>query len=422
MSFRLRTLALAATAAIIAGPAMATDLEVIHWWTSKGESAAVSQFAKAFDNDGQGDHWVDDAIALGETARSTTMQRILGGDPPGAAQFNPGREYEELIKNGQLLQLDDVAAAGHWADVIRPPQIDSACLVDGHWYCVPVNIHSWNWGWLSKDAYAKAGVPMPRNIDEFVATAPKLKAAGIIPFAIGGDGGGWQINGAFGVLQTAVLGHQLRDQILHGGPDGKPDTKAAGGPEMLKLFKDFRALKQFSDPGYADRNWNDTTNLVMQGKAGMQIMGDWARGEFSAAGMTGVKDFGCMIGLDEDHPTVTTDGDVIVFPKNSDPDKEAAQKRLAALLISPAVQVAFNNAKGSMPVRADVDMSTADPCMQKALNAIKDPANIVTGAQRWITEDTNSQLNDLIAQYWSDDSMTAEDAQAKYVDILANAD
>src|SRR3954469_12296638 len=120
--------------------AWATDLEVIHWWTSKGESAAVSQFAKAFDNDGQ-DHWVDSAIALGQTARATIMQRVLGGDPPGAAQFNPGREYEELIKNNLLLQLDDVAAAGKWDEIIRPKSIGAGCLVDGHWYCVPVNIH-----------------------------------------------------------------------------------------------------------------------------------------------------------------------------------------------------------------------------------------------------------------------------------------
>ena len=89
-------------------------------------------------------------------------------------------------------------------------------------------------------------------------------------------------------------------------------------------------------------------------------MGDWARGEFAAAGMTGVKDFGCMIGLNEDKPVVSTDGDVFVFPKLNDPAKEAAQKRLAAILISPTIQVAFNNFKGSMPVRADVDMATAN--------------------------------------------------------------
>ena len=406
-----------AVAIVTPSLAAATDLEVIHWWTSKGESAAVSQFAKAFDNDGQGDHWIDSAIALGETARATIMQRILGGDPPGAAQFNPGREYEELIKNDQLLQLDDIAEAGHWADVIRPSKISAACLVDGHWYCVPVNIHSWPWGWYSYDAFKKAGLENPRNFDEFVADAPKLKEAGIIPFAIGGDGNGWQIRGAVDQLMLYKLGIEKRDQMYR-----DKDVDIAGGDGVKQVLTELKELKKWTDDGYANRNWNDTTNLVITGKAGLQIMGDWARGEFSAAGMTGVKDFGCMIGLDEDHPIVSTDGDVIVFPKLGDPDKEAAQKRLAALLISPAVQVAFNNAKGSMPVRGDVDMSTADPCMQKALAAVEDPSKIATGQQRFITEDTTNQLNALITQFWADDAMTVEDAQAKFVDILKNSD
>ena len=417
MRYRLFAAALAATVALpYAGAAGAAELEVIHWWTSKGESAAVSQFAKAFDNDGQGDKWIDSAIALGQTARSTIMQRVLGGDPPGAAQFNPGREYEELIKNNLLLQLDDVAAAGKWDQIIRPKKISDACLVDGHWYCVPVNIHSWPWAWYSKAAFQKAGLPEPKNFDEFVADAPKLKEAGIIPFAIGGDGNGWQIKGAFDQLLLEVLGIEGRDKMY-----GDKDLTIAGGDGVKKTLTQLKELKKYSDEGSANRNWNDTTNLVIQGKAGLQIMGDWARGEFSAAGMTGVKDFGCMIGLNEDKPIVSTDGDVILFPKLSDPDKEAAQKRLAALLISPEVQVAFNNAKGSMPVRGDVDMSTADPCMQKALKAVEDPKAIATGVQRFINEDTTNELNSLITQYWSDDAMTADQAQAKFVEILKNS-
>ncbi|HEY8596606.1 MAG TPA: ABC transporter substrate-binding protein [Devosiaceae bacterium] len=414
---RLATAAvLLAATALGTSMANATDLEVIHWWTSKGESRAVAEFAKAFDNDGQGDHWVDSAIALGETARSTIMQRILGGDPPGAAQFNPGRQYEELIKGGLLLQLDDLAKEGNWAEIIRPKKIQDACLVDGHWYCVPVNIHSWPWAWYSYEPFQKAGLSNPKNFDEFVADAPKLKEAGYIPFAIGGDGNGWQIKGAFDQILLEALGIQGRDKMY-----GDKDIGIAGGPDMLKALKNFKALKQYSDAGYANRNWNDTTNLVITNKAALQIMGDWARGEFAAAGMTGVKDYGCMIGLNEDKPIVSTDGDVIVFPKQSDPNVEAAQKRLAALLISPAVQVAFNNAKGSMPVRGDVDLGTADPCMQKALKAVEDPAKIASGIDRLITPDTTNQLNALVSQFWSDDNMTAEDAQAKWVDILKNA-
>ena len=82
----------------------------------------------------------------------------------------------------------------------------------------------------------------------------------------------------------------------------KKSAEIAGGPEMKKVFEELQDLKQFTDDGYANRNWNDTTNLVITNKAALQVMGDWARGEFAAAGMTGVKDFGCMIGLNEDKP------------------------------------------------------------------------------------------------------------------------
>lgn len=397
--------------------AYATDVEVIHWWTSKGESAAVSEFAKAVDNDGAGDHWVDSAIALGETARATVMQRVLGGDPPAAAQFNPGRQYEELIKGGKLLDLTDVATAGKWDEIIRPKAIASACLVDGHWWCVPVNIHSNYWAWYSKPAFEKAGVPEPKSLADFIAAAPKLKEAGVIPFAIGGDGNGWQIQLLFQDMVTEALGVEARDKMYT-----TKSAEIAGGPEMKGVFEQLRTLKQYTDDGYANRNWNDTTNLVITNKAGLQVMGDWARGEFAAAGMTGVKDFGCMIGLNENKPVVSTDGDIVVFFKQDNPELEAAQKRMAALLISPEVQVAFNNAKGSMPVRGDVDLGSADPCMQKALEAVKDPAKIVTATNRFITENTNQQLNELVAQYFADDSVTADAATAKFAEIIKNSD
>ncbi len=90
-------------------------------------------------------------------------------------------------------------------------------------------------------------------------------------------------------------------------------------------------------------------------------------------------------------------------------------------MISPAVQVAFNNAKGSMPVRGDVDMASADQCMQKALKAVEHPDEIASGIDRLITPDTTNQLNALVSQFWADDNMTAEDAQAKWVSILKNA-
>ena len=417
MHYRTKLLGVAALSALLVPTvASAAEVEVIHWWTSKGESAAVSEFAKALDANGQ-DKWVDSGISLGETARATIMQRVLGGDAPEAAQFNPGRQYEELIAAGLLLDLTDIATEGKWEEVIRPKAMAAACFIDGKWWCVPVNIHSDYWAWYSKPAFEKAGVPEPKSLDEFVAVAPKLQEAGIIPFAIGGDGGGWQITILFQDMLTEALGVEQRNKMYE-----TKDAAIAGSPEVVQVFKDLRALRSFVDDGYANRNWNDTTNLVMTNKAALQVMGDWARGEFAAAGMTGVEDFGCIIGLNEDKPLVSTGGDIFVFFKQDDPEVEAAQKRLAELIISPEIQVAFNNAKGSMPVRGDVDMSTADPCMQKALLAVEDPAKIVPSQQRFLTEDTNQQLNELITNFFATDAVSPEDAAAQFADLIANSD
>src|SRR6187551_3195823 len=102
-----------------AGVALATDLEVTHWWTSGGESAAVAEFAKAFD--ATGNHWVDGAIAGGgNTARPVMISRITGGDPMGATQFNTGRQAEELVAAGLMRDLTDLATKEKWAEVIRP--------------------------------------------------------------------------------------------------------------------------------------------------------------------------------------------------------------------------------------------------------------------------------------------------------------
>ena len=136
------------------------------------------------------------------------------------AQFNPGRQYEELIAGGMLLDLTDVATAGKWDEVIRPKADRQACLVDGNWWCVPVNIHSYYWAWYSKPVFEKAGVPVPKSLDDFIAAAPKIKEAGIIPFAIGGDGNGWQI-------QVLFQCHGRRGSVKDVAKGRRDDTRRA---------------------------------------------------------------------------------------------------------------------------------------------------------------------------------------------------
>ncbi|MCP4819527.1 MAG: carbohydrate ABC transporter substrate-binding protein, partial [Shimia sp.] len=212
-----------------AGAVSAAELEVTHWWTSGGEAAAVAEFAKALDATGH--TWVDGAIAgSGGTARPIIISRIIGGDPMHATQLNHGRQAEELIEAGLLLDITDVAEAQGWKDIINPSSLLDSCTVDGKIYCAPVNIHSWQWIWLSHKAFKDAGVPVPSNWDEYAASAGALEAAGKIPLAMGQQA--WQSSGAFGVINVAVGGVDLWNKI-----NVDKDAEAAGGPEMAKVFE-----------------------------------------------------------------------------------------------------------------------------------------------------------------------------------------
>ena len=409
----LKSSSLIATA-VLAGAvnvASATELEVTHWWTSGGEANAVGELAKAFDATGH--TWVDGAIAgSGGVARPIIISRIIGGEPMGATQLNHGRQAEEVIEAGLLLDLTDVASENNWRNVIYPPSLLDACTVDGRVYCAPVNIHSAQWLWLSHDAYENSGVAVPTNWDEFVAAGPALRANGIVPLAQGQQG--WQTGLTFGVLATALVSEEAWYAV-----NRDKDASVAGGAEYARVwnaFDDARKMAIGSNVG----DWNLATNLVITGKAGGQIHGDWAQGEFSVAGSVAGTDYSCLPGLGE-RAILDTGGDAFYFPVQDDADVQKAQKDLAALLVSREVQVAFNLKKGSLPIRGDIDMSTANDCMQKGLKILAG-GNVVPSGDILLSADTNNQVNELMNTFWSDLYMSPADAQAKYAKIIASAD
>ncbi len=408
---KLTTKLLAATAMVAASSVSAVELEVTHWWTSGGEAAAVSEFAKAFDATEHS--WLDGAIAgSGGTARPIIISRILGGDPMHATQLNHGRQAEELVEAGLMLDLTDVAEAGGWADVVNPSRLLDGCTLDGKIYCVPVNIHSPQWLWLSHDAFEKAGVDVPADWFAFVEAAPALRDADVIPLAMGQQA--WQTSLAFGAIMVAVGGTELYIDVLT-----NKNAEAAASEDMTKVFQAYADARSLSD-GSNVQDWNQATNLVITGMAGGQIHGDWAQGEFQVAGQVAGEDYTCLPGLGVNE-IIATGGDAFYFPKQDDPEIEAAQKELAALMISPEVQVAFNLKKGSLPIRGDVDLSAANDCMKKGLEILA-AGNVLPDGVNAYSADTAGQLEDLMVEFWNDTSITVEDAQARYVGIIESAD
>lgn len=396
--------ALATTSAAHADPLKAT---VIHWWTSGGESAAIKQFADAYNK--AGGLWIDNAVAGADQARSTALNRIMGGDPPTAAQFNTSKQFHDIIDQGLLNNVDDVAAKENW-DKIFPASIISSIKINGHYYAAPVDIHMPAWFFYSKPAFQKAGITTdPQNFDEFIADLNKLKATGVIPLALGGQA--WQEKITFDAIFADVGGRDLYLKVYR-----DRDVNAVKSDAFKKVLTSFKQLHAYVDPGSPGRNWNDATALVISGRAGVQIMGDWAKGEFSAAKQTAGKDFGCFPGFGPKSPYLVA-GDAFVFPKSDDANTVKAQKLLATVMTSPSAQVAFSAKKGSIPIRADIDDSSLDLCAKEGIAIMKDTSRQLPNPEMLTPPDINGALQDAITNFWNKNE-SVEDAQKAFANGL----
>ena len=412
MKYRSLAAALAASAVLPLSAAHATDLEVTHWWTSGGEAAAVAEFAKAFD--ATGNNWVDGAIAgSGDTARPIMVSRITGGDPMAATQFNHGRQAEELVEAGLMRDLDDVATAENWKAVVNPPSLLESCTLDGKIYCVPVNIHSWQWLWLSNKAFEEAGVPVPTNWNEFVAAAPALEKAGIQPLAAGAQG--WQLHGIFYDLMLALGGEDLylkvyeeKDADVAGRPGRRQDLRGARRRAQDGAGKQRPELERGHQHGHHRQGRRPDHGRLGAGRV--------------PGGEPGRRQGLHLPGRSRNARSLHHHRRRrLLLPADRRRGEVRGAGELASVMLSPETQVAFNLKKGSLPVRGDIDLSAANDCMKKGLEVLKS-GNVLPSTNELITEDTNTQLNDLMTEFFSNPSMTPEDAQARFAEIIASAD
>ena len=113
--------------------------------------------------------------------------------PPSASQIK-GPTIQEYDQEGVVApyNIDAIAKAEGW-DSLLDPMIAAVhkCQNNSGPYCAaPVNIHRIDWMWANKAVFDANGISVPSTWDELNAAAEKLQAAGIIPFAHGGQA--WQ--------------------------------------------------------------------------------------------------------------------------------------------------------------------------------------------------------------------------------------
>ena len=406
----------AAAALVMAGTAaLAGEVEVLHYWTSGGEAKSVAELKKIMQ--AKGHVWKDFAVAGGggDNAATVLKSRVVSGNPPAAAQIK-GPAIQEWAGEGVLANLDATAKAEKW-DSLLPKMVADGMKYKGSYVAVPVNVHRVNFMWANPEVLKKAGVAgMPKTYDEFFAAADKIKKAGLVALAHGGQN--WQDFTTFEDVVLGVGGAKFYNDALV-----KLDPKALNSDTMKKSFETFRKLKGYTDAASSGRDWNLATAMVMKGEAGFQFMGDWAKGEFLAAGKVPGKDFLCAAAPGTSG-SYTFNVDSFAMFKLKSADAQKAQADLAAAIMGTGFQEVFNLNKGSIPVRLNMDLAKFDDCAKLSSKDFVDTAKsggLQPSAAHGmaVRPAAEGAIKDVVSQFWNDDKVSVPDAMKKLVSAAA---
>jgi glucose/mannose transport system substrate-binding protein len=241
-----------------------------------------------------------------------------------------------------------------------------------------------------------------------LAACEKIKQAGLIPVAFGGQA--WQEATAWESIVAGVGGTAFYQKALV-----QADAQALTSDTMIKSLEIFKKIKAYTDKNAPGRDWNLATAMVIKGEAAMQFMGDWAKGEFTAAGKVPGKDYDALTVPGTDQAFLFNVDSFIMF-EVKDTQAKAAQKAMARLILSPEFQVTFNVNKGSIPVRSGIAETPFDAV---AIDAMKDfAATAKSGGlmpsmahEMAVSPAVRGAMFDVVTNYYNSSMSAAEAAQ-----------
>lgn len=389
---------LIAISTLMLGSASAVaDSDVSHNWNAENEVAAMRVFREKYE--ALGGTWKETTFPDTEQSISSTKTRIIGGKPPMAMQSTLGGTMKEFAENGLLQNMDDIASAGNWDDILSGG-LPAVAKFDGHYVAAPVFLDVINWMYTNNDVLKASGVTAPATFDDFMASLPVIQAAGYTPIAVGGES--WQEAILFDHIILGVGGAELYDAIMSG------NANAVDSPLTLKVFEQMAELRQYTDEGKAGRSWNDTNTLMVSGKAAYFFMGPWAAGGYSDLGEEGTS-WSCRVTPWSNGLTAVADGFQFIAVEGA--DKEA-QALFAQAVMDKDTQIAAAKAKGTLPAIKGAKEEDFEGCPSKAVAAMQVRQTVTHWNGR--DADLGNAVKDTVTAFWNSD-MSAADGHAALV-------
>lgn len=336
---------------------------VFTWWADGSEKLGLDQLTRLFGEMYPNDKFQNLAVAggAGSNAKAKLASDLQAGNPPDTFQGHAGAELTDYINAGQIEPVNDVID-GLGGEKVFPKDLLDRLTVDGKIYSVPSNIHRANVVWVNNDVLTKAGIDpkkAPTDIKSWIADLDKVKASGIAtPLSIGGT---WTQVELFETVLISDLGPDAYSGLFDGST--KWDD-----PKVKTAIDDYAKLLTYANKAADGDDWPPATDMVIEGKAGYNVMGDWAVAEFTSKGKKDGVDYSywAVPGQEGVYDFLA---DSFTLPKGA--PNPGGTKDWLNTIGSKEGQTAFNLAKGSIPARTDISADIFPPYQQWAMGEFK---------------------------------------------------
>jgi glucose/mannose transport system substrate-binding protein len=352
------------TAAAPAAQAAAPDksaLVIYHWWGSTSEMSALAALVRVlhakYPDVTEKHNFAPDRGATLFTILQTLTRT---GRPPDAIVMQTGYFLRPFIEAGLIVPLDQIWAS-EGLERVLPQTLRSMHQFDGHYYSVPIDVQRTNLIWYNKGLLARHGID-PATLttwDRFFVAAEKLRTAGVAtPIQIAAS---WTVAQVFEGIVASQGVASYEDWI-----NGK--LRSASDPRLTQALDILKRYAGFANRDHVGLDWTVALRRVGRGESAFYGMGDWANGDFRAAGLVYGKDYGVFV-MPGTQGMYGVTIDAFVQPRGlANPLNSNRWLKVAA---SREGQDSFNVAKGSIPARVDPSVPRYDDYQRPAIASFK---------------------------------------------------
>jgi glucose/mannose transport system substrate-binding protein len=344
--------------------------EVLSWWVQRGETDALRALLRIYERSHPRHRSIASTALDGfSTAHAELSARMSNGRPPDTFQVNGGNALRSFVRRTpsgeQMDPIDFLFASERW-DRVFPADLLDLVSHRGRLYAVPLDVHRTNSLFYNVQIFNECGLEPPSTLDEMAAVARVLRGRGVVPLALGYRSPWTLTLLAFEAVLVGEAGAEYYRDLFAGrrSPDD-PEVKSA-------LARVSRMLDDANDDA-ADLDWDGAVDRMRTGGAAMTIMGDWAKGYLLNEGCRPGVDFGQAPSPGCSRAFVFAT-DVFGLPKRAAHPADAID--LLKVFGSKEGQTAFNQLKGSIPARVDVDVTRYDASARATMRAFAEGSRV----------------------------------------------